>query len=53
MPTVSDFLFVVLDGEGNVIHIQDSGYLEKDMSYDKGNVMRFFVNWTPKAVKGE
>lgn len=46
-------VFVVLDGEGNVIHIQDSGYLEKEMSYDKGNVMRFFVNWTPKAVRGE
>lgn len=43
-------VFVVLDQNGDVIHIQDSGYLEKDNSYDQQKVLRFFSNWTPEAV---
>lgn len=45
-------VFVILDAEGKVIHIQDSSFLEQDNSYNKEKVMRFFRNWTPKAVKG-
>ncbi len=45
-------VFVVLDGNGKVIHIQDSSFLEQDNGYNKEKVMRFFRNWTPKAVKG-
>lgn len=45
-------VFVVLNPEGKVLHIQDSGYLEEGNSYDQKKVMRFFLNWTPKAVKG-
>jgi len=45
-------VLVVLDGEGRVIHIQDSGYLEQGESYDKKKVVSFFKNWTPDAVKG-
>ena len=45
-------VFVVLNSEGKVLHIQDSGYLEEGNSYDQKKVMRFFQNWTPKAVKG-
>lgn len=45
-------VFVVLNQEGKVLHIQDSGYLEEGNSYDQKKVMRFFQNWTPKAVKG-
>lgn len=41
---------VVLDGKGNVIHIQDSSFLEAGQGYDKEKVMRFFRNWTPEAV---
>ena len=44
-------VFVVLDDEGNVIHIQDSSFLEEGQGYDQGKVLRFFKNWTPKAVK--
>lgn len=44
-------VFVVLDHEGNVIHIQDSSFLEEGEGYDKEKVMRFFKNWTPDAVK--
>ena len=44
-------VFVVLDEEGRVIHIQDSSFLEEEQGYDKEKVLRFFKNWTPKAVK--
>jgi len=44
-------VFVVLDDEGKVIHIQDSSFLEEGQGYDQKKVLRFFKNWTPKAVK--
>jgi thioredoxin-related protein len=44
-------VFVVLDEEGNVIHIQDSSFLEEGQGYNQQKVLRFFKNWTPKAVK--
>lgn len=44
-------VLVVLDSEGNVIHTQDSGFLESGEGYDKGKVKRFFETWTPEAVK--
>ena len=43
-------VFVVLDEDGNVIHIQDSSFLEEGQSYNQEKVLRFFKNWTPKAV---
>lgn len=43
-------VFVVLDSKGNVIHTQDSSFLEEGQGYDKKKVVRFFQNWTPKAV---
>ena len=44
-------VFVVLDEEGKVIHIQDSSFLEEGKGYNREKVLRFFKNWTPKAVK--
>ena len=44
-------VFVVLDEEGRVIHIQDSSFLEEGQGYNHEKVLRFFKNWTPKAVK--
>ena len=44
-------VFVVLDEEGKVIHIQDSNFLEEGKGYNQEKVLRFFKNWTPKAVK--
>ena len=44
-------VFVVLDEEGRVIHIQDSSFLEEGNGYNQEKVLRFFKNWTPKAVK--
>ena len=43
-------VFVVLDEAGNVVHIQDSSFLEEGQGYNKTRVLRFFKNWTPKAV---
>lgn len=44
-------VFVVLDGDGKVIHIQDSSFLEEGKGYDQKKVVRFFENWTPQAVR--
>ena len=44
-------VFVVLDEQGNVLHIQDSSFLEEGKSYNEEKVLRFFKNWTPKAVR--
>jgi len=43
-------VFVVLDEQGNVLHIQDSSFLEEGKGYNKEKVLRFFQNWTPRAV---
>ena len=43
-------VFVVLDEEGRVIHIQDSSFFEEGQGYDRKKVLRFFKNWTPKTV---
>ena len=43
-------VFVILDGKGRVVHIQDSALLEAGSGYDREKVLRFFQNWTPAAV---
>ena len=43
-------VFVLLDQAGNVLHIQDSSFLEEGEGYSQKKVLRFFKNWTPKAV---
>ena len=44
-------VFVVLDEEGKVIHIQDSSFLEEGQGYNQEKVLRFFRAWTPKSVR--
>lgn len=46
-------VFVVLNQDGNVIHIQDSSFLEEGKGYNKEKVLRFFNGWTPKAVNAQ
>lgn len=46
-------VFVVLDTEGRVLHIQDSSFLEEGQGYSQEKVLRFFRNWTPLKVKSE
>lgn len=43
-------VFLILDGKGNLLHTQNSSYLEKEKSYSKENVTGFFNDWTPKAL---
>lgn len=44
-------VFLVLDAKGNLIHTQNSGYLEKDkVSYDWIRVRDFLLDWTPAAL---
>lgn len=43
-------VFLILDGDGNLIHTQNSWYLEDGKtSYDREKVKTFFTEWSPKA----
>jgi thioredoxin-related protein len=46
-------VFLVLDGKGNLIHTQNSSYLEENKSYGKEKVMGFLKDWSPKALDPE
>jgi thioredoxin-related protein len=43
-------VLVVLDGKGNRLHTQDTGYLELDKGYDKEKVKRFLLGWNRASV---
>lgn len=44
-------VFIVLDMDGNLLHIQNSEYLENGKkSYDIKKVLDFLENWTPQAL---
>jgi thiol:disulfide interchange protein len=44
-------VFIIIDGNGKVLHIQDSGLLEDGQGgYNKGKVKGFFENWTASAI---
>lgn len=42
-------VFLVLDGKGNLLHTQNSAYLEEAKSYSRSGVMEFFGHWAPSA----
>ncbi|MGZ3753412.1 MAG: thioredoxin family protein [Mucilaginibacter sp.] len=43
-------VFVILDGEGNRIHTQNSAYLEEGQGHSKKKVQEFLMQWTYAAV---
>jgi thioredoxin-related protein len=43
-------VFIILDGEGNRLNTQNSGYLEEGKGYNKDKVFEFFKNWVPAAL---
>jgi thioredoxin-related protein len=43
-------VFIILDTSGNLIHIQDSEYLEQGRSYNKQKVFEFLLQWTVQAL---
>ena len=43
-------VLVVLDGKGNRLHTQDTGYLELDKGYDPEKVKRFLLGWNHASI---
>lgn len=43
-------VFIILDGDGNRIHTQNSVYLEKGKGYDTERVIDFLNHWSYKAL---
>lgn len=43
-------VFVIIDGKGKVLHIQDSALLESGQGYDQKKVAGFMKNWTAIAI---
>ena len=43
-------VFLILDGKGNLIHTQNSGYLEEGKSYSKEKVSGFLNDWSSAAL---
>lgn len=43
-------VFIIIDGNGKVLHIQDSGLLESGQGYDQKKVAGFMKNWTTSAI---
>ena len=44
-------VLVILDEKGQVIHTQQSDYLEEGQGYNRERVLKFFQKWTPEAVR--
>lgn len=43
--------FLVLNANGDLLHIQDSGYLEEDKGYSEEKVSRFLLLWNRNSTK--
>lgn len=45
-------VFMIIDGEGNLIHTQNSVVFEKtgEFGYDSKKIIKFLNNWTPGAL---
>lgn len=43
-------VFIIVDGNGKVLHIQDSSLLEEGQGYNQKKVIGFFSGWTPLAI---
>jgi len=43
-------VFVVLDGQGNRLHTQNSAYLEEGKGHSTKKVLEFLTQWSPTAI---
>lgn len=43
-------VFLVLDGDGRLLHTQNSAYLEEGKGYSREKVKEFFEHWSPAAL---
>jgi thioredoxin-related protein len=46
-------VFIILDGNGKLLHTQNSAYLEEGKGYDHDKIAEFFENWRPAALDPE
>jgi len=46
-------VFIIIDGNGNVLHTQDTALLEEGRGYNKNHVLRFLKVWTYSAVSAK
>ena len=46
-------VFIIIDGNGNVLHTQDTALLEEGRGYNKNHVLRFLKVWTYSAVNAK
>jgi len=46
-------VFLVTDATGKRLHTQNSGFLEKESSYDTAKVKQFLQQWTVTAISKE
>lgn len=46
-------VFLILDGNGQLLHTQNTGYLEQDKGYNRKSVIGFFNDWSPAALDPE
>lgn len=46
-------VLVILDENGKLIHTQNSLYLEKEKTYDRGRIWEFLLGWNYEAVRTE
>lgn len=44
-------VFVILNRDGEVLHIQNSAYLEEGKGYSEKKVLECFANWTEEAIE--
>jgi len=44
-------VFVILDEKGNVLHTQDSWYLEQDKAYSREKAEHLFLMWSALTMK--
>jgi hypothetical protein len=44
-------VFLIVNADGNLIHTQNSSYLELGKSYDASIVKEFLLSWTSKALQ--
>lgn len=43
-------VIVILDGDGNVLHIQNTAYLEEGRGYNEKKFLEFLKNWNVEAL---
>ena len=43
-------VFLILNGKGELLHTQNSAYLEEGKSYSKEKISGFFTDWSPRSL---